>query len=212
MSKIMSGEGIEDTAEYEIISKDGSIGWYRISNRYIYEGDNIVGATVVAYDITDSYKALEKLKASEKELENKNKDLSEMNAALNVLIKNMESKKADFQEQVTANIQHLVLPYLRKIKKKFLDSTNKVLVDIVESNLDKITESFTHKLASSQYCLTATEIKIANLIKIGNKTKEIAATLNISPKTVESHRERIRKKLGISGQKINLRSHLLSLN
>lgn len=163
-------------------------------------------------DVTEKYRAYQKLKISEEALDQKAKTLTEMNAALNVLIKNMESKESDFQEQVTANIQQLILPYLNKISNNTLDSTNKSLIDIVESNLNKITADFSRRLSSSLYSLTSTEIKVANLVKLGNTTKEIAATLNIAYKTVESHRERIRKKLGINKKKINLRSHLLSIN
>jgi PAS domain S-box-containing protein len=162
-------------------------------------------------DVTEKYKAYQKLKDSEQELESKTKNLIEMNAALNALIKNMEVKESDFQEQVTANIQHLVLPYLHKFKDNTANSTRKSLVDIVELNLNKITANFTRQLSSSLYSLTSTEIKVADLVRLGKPTKEIATTLNISYKTVESHRERIRKKLGISNQKINLRSHLLSI-
>jgi DNA-binding CsgD family transcriptional regulator len=156
----------------------------------------------------NAYKALE---ATERELFKKASILQDTNAALNVLIKNMESKESKLQKKVMANIQQLVLPYLQQIKNVAKDIAIKSLIDIVESNLTTVTAEFTHQLSSSLYSLTSTEIKVANLIKLGNTTKEIANTLGISPKTVESHRERIRKKLGLQNQKINLRTRLLSI-
>jgi DNA-binding CsgD family transcriptional regulator len=55
------------------------------------------------------------------------------------------------------------------------------------------------------------EIKIINFIKEGRTTKEMAGLLNISARTVEVHRDNIRKKLSLKNRKANLRSHLLAL-
>jgi len=43
-------------------------------------------------------------------------------------------------------------------------------------------------------------------------TKEIADFMNISLATIEIHRYHIRKKLGLTGGKTNLRTFLSSLN
>jgi PAS domain S-box-containing protein len=164
----------------------------------------------IMIDITDKQKTYEKLKVREKELENKTEDLKQMNAALNVLLKKREQDKIDFQDQIAANIKQLVLPYLTKIRRRNLESTQIALLDMIESNLNEITASFSYRLSSQHIGLTPTEIKVADLVRQGQQTKQIAQILRLSHKTIESHRENIRKKLGINNKKINLRSYLMS--
>jgi DNA-binding CsgD family transcriptional regulator len=55
------------------------------------------------------------------------------------------------------------------------------------------------------------EIKVINFIKEGRTTKEMAELLNASPRTVEVHRDNIRKKLGLRNRKANLQSYLMAL-
>ncbi len=58
--------------------------------------------------------------------------------------------------------------------------------------------------------LTPAEIQIANLIKLGKVNKEIAEIKNLSSRTIEFHRNNIRKKIGIKNKKVNLRTYLNS--
>ena len=55
------------------------------------------------------------------------------------------------------------------------------------------------------------EIQVAQLIREGNNTRDIAELLGSSRRTIESHRQSIRTKLGVKDTKGNLRSHLLSM-
>ncbi|MGD0511384.1 MAG: helix-turn-helix transcriptional regulator, partial [Candidatus Micrarchaeaceae archaeon] len=56
--------------------------------------------------------------------------------------------------------------------------------------------------------LTPTQLRIAVLIRDGKSTSEIAEILCTSEKTIETHRGKIRKKLGLQGRRSNLMSHL----
>jgi DNA-binding CsgD family transcriptional regulator len=53
---------------------------------------------------------------------------------------------------------------------------------------------------------------VANLVKEGRTSKEIGELLDVSPATVALYRNRIRKKLAVTGKKVNLRTYLASLN
>jgi DNA-binding NarL/FixJ family response regulator len=56
------------------------------------------------------------------------------------------------------------------------------------------------------------EMQLVDLIKQGKLTKEIAHLLNLSKRTIDTHRQNIRKKLGLQNTDTNLRSFLLSLD
>jgi PAS domain S-box-containing protein len=151
------------------------------------------------------------LRESENQLKTKANDLQEANTALKVLLKHIEEDRKEIEEKVLANVKQLVDPYIEELKKSRMNSTQETYLGILQANLNEVISPFTRKLSSEYVKLTPTEIKVANLVKHGNTTKEIAELLKISIKTIGIHRENIRKKLGINKKRQNLRSHLLSL-
>jgi len=180
---------------------------------------NLTGFTGIDRDITarkQSEKALQnahdELKKRTMDLEIKRKGLEELNTAMGVLLKKREADKAKLEENVLANVKKLIEPYFEKIKNTGLNDQQKCLLKIVESNLNEIISPFTQKVSLKYFKLTATEIQVATQIRHGYTTKKIAALMNVSPRTIETHRKNIRKKIGIEGKKANLRSHLLSID
>jgi PAS domain S-box-containing protein len=172
------------------------------------EGKSILG---IMTDITARKHAEKALEEKEQELKAKASNLEEVNTALKVLLKGREEDKTMIEEKIFANVKELVLPYVEKLKKTSLDSIQRTCTDILESNLNEIVSSFSVKLTSKYLGLTSKEIKVANLVKEGKTTKEIAEFMNSSGKTIEFHRDNIRKKLGIKNKKVNLRTYLLAL-
>ena len=145
-----------------------------------------------------------------RELRIKSENLEEMNTALKVLLKKREEDKNELEEQVVYNVKELVMPFLEKVKASRLDNRQKTLVEILESNLNDVVSPFAKSLSTRYLNLTPAEMQIANMVKYGKTTKEIADTLFLSTRTIESHRDSIRKKLGIKNKKANLRTHLMS--
>jgi DNA-binding CsgD family transcriptional regulator len=114
-------------------------------------------------------------------------------------------------EERTVNVKELILPYLDKLKRENFRNRQKTYLEILESNLSAIISPFERTLSSKFIKLTPAEIQVANLIKLGKTSKEIAVLSNLSFKTIEFHRNNIRAKLGLKHKKVNLRTHLLSL-
>jgi DNA-binding CsgD family transcriptional regulator len=156
-------------------------------------------------------KAHVELKKRTNDLEIKRKSLEELNTAMKILLEKREADRSKLEEYVLTNVKKLIEPYFEKIKKTNLNTQQKALLSIVESNLKEIISSFTHKVSVKYFNLTSTEIQVARQIGHGHTTKKIAAFMNVSPRTVETHRKNIRKKIGLEGKRENLRSHLLSI-
>jgi PAS domain S-box-containing protein len=162
-------------------------------------------------EISERKKIEKELLAKEKELENKNIELKEFNSALKVLLKKRDKDKEQLSDKVISNVKELVLPYLEKLKKENNKSNQSMYCDIIEYNLKDIISPFRTKLNRKYSSLTPAEIRIVDFVKHGKTTKDIAAILNLSPRTIEFHRDNIRTKLQIKNKKIGLRTHLLSL-
>jgi DNA-binding NarL/FixJ family response regulator len=82
---------------------------------------------------------------------------------------------------------------------------------LVEDNLKQLTSGFGRAVSDQRRKLSPKEVEICAMIKNGLSTKEIAGLLHTSDRTIDNHRNRIRKKLGVSKQQVNLAVYLQTL-
>ncbi|UCD87009.1 MAG: helix-turn-helix transcriptional regulator [Desulfobacterales bacterium] len=156
-------------------------------------------------------RAQEALQQREAELEFRTSQLEEAVIALGVLLRQREDDKRELEERVLLNVNQLILPYVEKLKMSRVGDKQVAYLRILESNLQDIVSPFAYRLSSRYQSLTPAEIQIGHLIKMGKTTKEIADLLNLSHRTIETHRRKIRTKLGIKNRKTSLRTHLFSI-
>jgi DNA-binding CsgD family transcriptional regulator/predicted hydrocarbon binding protein len=140
-----------------------------------------------------------------------NRQLEDANIALQVVLKQMEEKEKHDKELFLVNLKQSIIPYLNQLSETKVSLRQKILIDQLEKNINQIASPLIGKLSSKYLNLTPMEIKVAILVKDGTVNKEIAKILNVSLNTITSHRYKIRTKLKLKNQNINLRTYLLSL-
>lgn len=206
---VLAGELDEFLTQYPCHSPDQKR-WYAV--RVVpYRDDKVHRVIVTHENITPIMEVQEALQAKEAELMWERERLEETNIALRVLLRQREEDKTRIEETIYTNVDRLVLPYLEKLLQGHLSEKQRTLLEVVDANLRDIVSPFLHSLAALNMSLTPQEIEVANMVRSGKSSKEIADVLNLSVSGVDFHRKRLRSKLDLTHTSKNLRSYLLSL-
>lgn len=137
-------------------------------------------------------------------------DMAETNIALAVMMKQYELSKKQLEQQILSNLSEQVFPIIERLKKSGLRDSQKNYIEIIETGMREILSPCGPGIGLILARLTSTEQTVANLVKQGKTTKEIAAFLQVATGTVNKHRENIRKKIGIANKKKHLEKTLLA--
>jgi PAS domain S-box-containing protein len=181
-----------------LLGKGGRPAWHNVNLIPLMDGNGGVQALLgVARDVTDSRERAQRLE--------------EANIALKVLLRHREEDRRDLEEQFLANFRKLIVPSLEKLRKTGLDHRQSAYVDVVEMNIQQVFSASRGDAGLAHVNLTPIEMRIVEFIKKEKTTKEIGQLLNLSPRTVEYYRDKIRKKLGLKSKNVNLRSYLYTL-
>lgn len=137
-------------------------------------------------------------------------NLSEANICLEVMLKQYELNKKSLEQQILRNLSEKISPIIERLKNSGLRDSQKNYINIIEADMREILSPCGPSIGLTLAKLTSSEKTVANLIKQGKSTKEIAAFLQVASGTVNKHRENIRKKIGITNKKQRLENTLLA--
>lgn len=198
--------------EFTLKKKDGStfISKSTILKHRTKSGQVTLHISVIR-DISEIKKLMLDLEEKKCTLENKTKQLEEINITLKVLLKHMNKERKELEDKFSQNINKLIMPYLIRLRETRLNDFQAQCIDTIESKLKEMSQPDVKKASDKLMLLSPTETQVANYVKMGLRTKQISEKLNVSSRTVEFHRQNIRRKICLKDRSINLKVFLNSL-
>ncbi len=194
----------DSSLDFKFRRKDGSFLNAIISQSPVYNDQAAcIGLLFMVTDITKRKMMEDQLREHEQMLQQKNIALKEMIAQVNL-------EKQRTEDNILQNIEKLLLPTITRLKEENTGIDPAVLT-LLENNIQTLTSPFASALTQQEKPLSNREWEICNMIRNGLSTKEISRLLCISGKSVENHRNTVRKKLGISRKNVNLKTFLSDL-
>ena len=206
LNRYLSGESKRYNTEFRLRRKDGRFIWVASSARvirYDQKGNPLL--------VVGTHRDVTKQKREENILKETKDRLENVNMGLQVLIEHREQEMRRLEENVVENANKLIAPYIDKMDKERMSGRNRAYLELIAANLDQLVSPLARNLTSEMANLTPGQIQIADLVRKGKTTKEIAAALNISANAVSVQRFKIRKRLNILNRRVNLRSYLQTL-
>lgn len=175
------------------------------------------GLVVLGHDITVRRKREQRLhqeiaarRQATEVIREKQKEMEETNIVLRVLLNQQKKVGEDIQQSILSQLEKSVFPYIQLLRQCLLDDHGKEYLDIITRHLQSVGESFIKKLSNPDLGLTRREVLVADLVRQGKSTKEIAKLLGLQPRSVEAYRNKIRKKLHLNKKNISLKQYLSS--
>jgi GAF domain-containing protein/DNA-binding CsgD family transcriptional regulator len=153
---------------------------------------------------------IEARRSISEDLAEKTLKLEETNTALRVVLNQVQAERSEVEKIAYQNLEELIGPKVAMLRSSGLNKKQQGLLDLIENNVKCLFNPETCTVSDQMRCLTPNELNVADMIRQGRTSKEIADLLSISIRTVEVYRYNIRRKLGLTNSKTNLRTHLLA--
>jgi PAS domain S-box-containing protein len=162
-------------------------------------------------DITTARQLHDALEASQRELEEKAAALMDANTALRVIMDQREADRRALEQRIASNMQELVLPIVDRLRRALGSRAEALHLEVLWDTVSSVTQASGPLEPAGLPAgagLTRRETEVANLVRLGKSTAEIAEALQVDPATVSFHRRNIRRKLGLTGHRPRLERYL----
>ncbi len=199
--------------EFRIVTRSGETRWICHNCRPVHDArGNFQGRRMSNRDITQRKRFEGDLEQQKMELMAKSKHLEMANQALKAMLDHREIEHRSIEASILANLKRHVFPYTEQLAEMNLAPKARTYLQIIKTNIEELITPMNPSLSTAYQTLTPIETAVADLIRLGKSTKEIANLQNTSPRTVAIHRNKIRKKFGLVNSKTNLQTYLQSLS
>ncbi len=214
-NKIQELTRLQMQYEYEKIEKDNEAKQQKTKLTYIILLSSVTLISVIlALLFFLSRSRTKRIELEKEKLEKdmliKNKELTtnvlyllQKNELINSITSRLLKLKENLKAENVAPVQKIIVD-LQSI-------TEKEVWEEFEYRFQNVHEEFYQNLKKKFPDLTPSEIKLAAFLRLNMNTKEIASITNQSVNSLETARYRLRKKLGITNQEVNLVNFLLNI-
>jgi len=154
------------------------------------------------------HQARENLERRETDLAAQKTMLKETHTTLKILLASQREERQRYENRIKDHFSALLQPLVKGFEKTPQTPRQRVLIRLLKNVISHMGAPLPreNELRSP---FTARERMIAHLLTTGQKPREIADTLGLSPRTIGNHCQRMRAKLGLKGPSPTLEEWLV---
>ena len=206
--KMINLKGEVRNLNYTLLRKDGCRRKVLLSASARFDASGkLLNTRGSVIDITEFEQKDRALKISKMKISRQKSALENNNMILLNSLDQRDYERRELQKNIQKNVEETILPLIEKLKRRGSQSERRHM-SLLQKHVLDLTSDFALKLMDGKWRLSIREIEICKMLKSGFKTKEIADLLCISNRTIEHHRNHIRKKLKISDPNTDLGEYL----
>jgi PAS domain S-box-containing protein len=180
----------------DFIKSDGMIYIYETTASPISCCNRVVAILLIIKNITEKIR-------TEKELAEEHNRLLRKTIALEEVIFSVNKEKCKIINSIYKTLNCAINPIIKRLKKD-KSGLELSLLNMIESTMEKNAENILEQMDGEYVKLTQKESQICLMVKNGFSVKDIASFYHLSERTIDKHRENIRKKFGLQKTGKNL--------